>query len=47
MAVGSGLYMSIRRRRFALPMEVFRMETSPLIILLGFFLVYALIALGR
>ncbi|TFH06520.1 MAG: hypothetical protein E4H08_10910 [Candidatus Atribacteria bacterium] len=46
IAVGGALYLLIRKKRFHLPSEIFRLETSPLIILLGFFLVYALIAWG-
>ena len=47
IAVGGGLYLLIRKKRFRLPSEIFRLETSPLIILAGFFLVYALMALGQ
>jgi len=47
IAVGGALYLLIRKRQFRLPSDIFRLETSPLIILVGFFLVYALIALGR
>lgn len=47
IAVGGALYLLIRKRRFQLPSEIFRIETSPLIILAGFFLVFALIALGQ
>ena len=47
IAVGGALYLLIRKKRFRLPSEIFRLETSPLIILVGFFLVYALIALGQ
>jgi len=46
IAVGGGLYFLIRKKQFRLPSEIFRLETSPVIILLGFFLVYALIAWG-
>jgi multicomponent Na+:H+ antiporter subunit D len=46
IAVGGALYFLIRKKRFRLPSEIFRLETSPLIILVGFFLVYALIAWG-
>ena len=47
IAVGGSLYLLIRKKRFQLPSEIFRLETSPLIILVGFFLVYALMALGQ
>jgi len=47
IAVGGALYLLIRKRHLRLPSEIFRLETSPLIILVGFFLVYALTALGR
>jgi len=46
IAVGGALYFLIRKKRLRLPSEIFRLETSPLIILVGFFLVYALIAWG-
>ena len=47
IAVGGSLYLLIRKKRFQLPSEIFRLETSPLIILVGFFLVYTLIILGQ
>ena len=47
IAAGGALYLLIRKKHFRLPSEIFRLETSPLIILVGFFLVYALTALGR
>jgi len=47
IAVGSGIYFLIRKKRFRLPSEIFRLETSPLMILLGFFLIYALMLLGQ
>ena len=47
IAVGIALYLLIRKKRFRLPSDIFRLETSPLIILVGFFLVYALITLGQ
>ena len=47
IAVGGALYLLIRKKQFRLPEEIFRLETSPLVILVGFFLVYALITLGR
>jgi multicomponent Na+:H+ antiporter subunit D len=47
IAVGGALYFLIRKRRFRLPSEIFRLETSPLIILIGFFLIYALMILGQ
>lgn len=47
IAVGGALYLLIRKKRFQLPSEIFRLETSPLVILVGFFLVYTLIILGR
>ncbi len=47
IAVGGALYLLIRKKRFQLPSEIFRLETSPLLILVGFFLVYTLIILGR
>jgi len=47
IAVGGALYLLIRKKQFRLPEGIFRLETSPLVILIGFFLVYALIALGR
>ena len=47
IAVGGALYLLIRKRRFRLPSEIFRLETSPLIILLGFFLIYALMTLAQ
>jgi multicomponent Na+:H+ antiporter subunit D len=47
IAVGGGLYFLIRKKRFRLPSEIFRLETSPLIILLGFFLIYALMILAQ
>jgi len=47
IALGAALYLLIRKKRFQLPLEIFRLETSPLMILLGFFLVYGLLAIGR
>ena len=47
IVVGGALYFLIRKKRFRLPSEIFRLETSPLIILVGFFLVYALMVLGQ
>jgi len=47
IAVGSTLYFLIRKKRFRLPSEIFQLETSPLIILVSFFLVVALIALRQ
>jgi len=47
IAVGGALYLLIRKKPFRLPEGIFRLETSPLVILVGFFLVYALITLGR
>ncbi|MFC2107920.1 complex I subunit 5 family protein [Candidatus Bipolaricaulota bacterium] len=47
IAVGGALYLLIRKKSFRLPEGIFRLETSPLVILVGFFLVYALIVLGQ
>ncbi|MCK5247769.1 hypothetical protein KAR02_12755, partial [Candidatus Bipolaricaulota bacterium] len=47
IVVGGALYLLIRKKPFRLPQGFFRLDQSPLIILVGFFLVYALIALGR
>ena len=47
IALGAVLYFLIRKKRFRLPSDIFHQETSPLIVLVGFFLVYALIALGQ
>jgi multicomponent Na+:H+ antiporter subunit D len=47
LAVGGGLFAWLRNRRIRLPETVFRLEVSPLIILGGFFMVYALLLLGQ
>ncbi len=47
IGLGSGLYLAIRKRSFTLPQRIFQLEESPLIILLGFFVVYALLAWPR
>lgn len=47
LALGGTLYLLIRKRPFHLPTQIFRLEEAPLIILVGFFLVYALIILGQ
>jgi len=43
LLAGAGLYMLVRRRTLRLPQAIFRLEESPLIILLGFFLVFVLL----
>lgn len=47
IAVGGALYLVIRHRRFHLTERLFSLSESPLMILAGFFLVYALLVLGR
>ncbi len=46
LAFGGALYLLIRRRPLHLPTRIFRLEEAPLVILVGFFLIYALIALS-
>ena len=46
LLVGAGLYLLVRRHTMRLPQAIFRLEESPLIILLGFFLVFALLLIG-
>ncbi len=47
IATGAAVYSLIRKRRFRLPMAIFRLEQGPLAILGGFFVVYVLILAGR
>lgn len=47
IAVGFLIYWLIRHRRFRLPETIFHLEESPLFILAGFLVVFALLALGR
>ena len=44
---GSGLYLVFRKHPFRLPESLFRLDVAPLIILAGFFFVYALVVLGQ
>jgi multicomponent Na+:H+ antiporter subunit D len=44
VAAGVAAYQALRRRRWALPQAVFRLEEGPLVILAGFLLVFLLIA---
>ncbi len=47
LLAGGGAYALVRRRiPFSLPERIFHLEESPLIILLGFFLVFALLLVG-
>jgi multicomponent Na+:H+ antiporter subunit D len=44
---GGLLYLLLRKRSIRLPDAIFRLEVAPLLILMGFFLVYSLVAVGR
>ena len=46
IAGGGLLYALTRKKQFRLPDGIFHLEQSPLVILVGFFLVYVLIVLG-